>query len=144
MTSAMACFVSSCAVPVNTPRSGNGHWYCQAHRPATRVVHVSSQEFRDDPTAKYVGRRVNRARDPRCRVESPWANPYTIDEFGIDGALANYETLARTLIVSPAGQDKLMELDGFALGCWCVVKGDEPCHARILVKLISEILMARI
>lgn len=30
------------------------------------------------------------------------------------------------------------ELRGKVLGCWCKVKGDEPCHGDVLLKIANE------
>lgn len=105
---------------------------------ATRVVHVNSPEFRHDPTAIYIGRAVNRAKDPRCRVASTWANPYHADSAGgIAGAIEDFETMMRQAIQKKApAAVRLGELRGKVLGCWCHPK---PCHGDVLVKLIREL-----
>ena len=34
--------------------------------------------------------------------------------------------------------DSLHELEGKVLGCWCKVKGHEPCHGDVLVELLEK------
>lgn len=43
----------------------------------TRIC-VRDAAFKNDPTAIYCGRATPRAKDPRCRVESPWRNPFVV------------------------------------------------------------------
>jgi len=64
---------------------------------------------------------------------SIWGNPFKI---GIDGnreeVIEQYENYIRN---NPYLMERLMELEGKTLGCWCKPK---PCHGDVLVKLIKE------
>ena len=33
----------------------------------------------------------------------------------------------------------LDELDNKILGCWCKIKGNEPCHGDVLVEMINKL-----
>lgn len=106
----------------------------------TRVVHVNSPEFRDNPDAVYIGRAVHRAKDNRCHLGSIWSNPFSIAECGgrVE-AIAAFENFIRAYLrVSGenATSANLMLLDGKVLGCWCHPKA---CHGDAIVKLIEEL-----
>lgn len=97
----------------------------------------------------YVGRAVRRARDPRCRVESPWANPIraragsfvcgcseesvndyrAILEANFDDALENKRADSVEFLRS------FVALRGKRLGCWCV---PGPCHAEELAWMVDR------
>ena len=83
-------------------------------------MHWSSQ-----PRSLYVGRNME------CYVKgtkmSIWHNPFRGPE-----ACHKFEAHIRT---TPQLWDRLEELEGKELGCWCDPK---PCHAHILVKLLTE------
>lgn len=116
----------------------------------TRVVHVNSPEFRDDPTAVYIGRAVRRAKEPRARVNSIWRNPFPINEDLVrQDAIAMFERRVQTLLreggcgltvddwIEPAEWGaRLMGLRGKALGCWCA---PNPCHGDVLVRVIERL-----
>lgn len=111
---------------------------------STKVVHVNSPEFRDNPEAVYIGRKVRRASDPRCNEESPWANPFQLqaeDERRV--VIELFERHLRSRLVGQFGDGwkrDLLALDGKVLGCWCHPK---PCHGDVLVKLIEELKAER-
>ena len=83
--------------------------------PQTRIVH-----FRNAHDI-YIGR------------PSRWGNPF---EIGKDGAwhevIKKYEEWIRN---QPELLERLGELEGHTLGCWC--KPDK-CHGDILLKLLKE------
>lgn len=101
----------------------------------TRVVNVRTDEF-----DVYIGRGVPRAKDPRCRVRSVYANPSKIGPGTTrEDALIDYEDLWRGRLVGKQRRlwrERLLALDGKRLGCWCAPK---PCHGGVLVKLIEEV-----
>lgn len=83
----------------------------------------------------YIGRRMTMG--GWNLPESKWKNPYSVKEYGIEKSLELFETYLR----SNKGLMKCIveELDGRILGCWCVKKGHEPCHGKILIKIINEL-----
>ncbi len=93
-----------------------------------RVVNVRTTEAYD----VYVGR----GRDPRTGIISPWGNPYS----HLDGTMARYRVKTRDDAIrsfeemldrSPQLLERLHELKGKTLGCWCAPL---PCHADVLVR----------
>ena len=97
-----------------------------------RVVHLrrlKGQVVQDCDV--YIGRACNMGgwRLP----QSKWHNPYSVKQYGRDGALARY----RTYIESNSNHllDDLHELAGKSLGCWC---SPSPCHGDILRELFSK------
>ena len=83
----------------------------------------------------YIGRQCFRGgwKLPR----SPWHNPFSVAQCGGSAAFAveRYEAYLRQR------QDlleRLPQLRGKVLGCWCKKRGDEPCHGDVLVKLLKE------
>lgn len=67
-----------------------------------------------------------------------WQNPYSAKEYGLDTALSLYENYINN---NDKLLERLSELSGKQLVCWCVKKGDEPCHGKILAKLFEEKLI---
>jgi hypothetical protein len=68
--------------------------------------------------------------------ESPWHNPFTVKACGsAEEAVMRYE---RYILNNPLLMDRLPELRGNVLGCWCKKKGHEPCHGDVLMKLINQ------
>lgn len=89
-----------------------------------RVVHVSHAPF-----DLYIGRSI---RDYR---ESIWHNPFQI---GVDGT--REEVLFKYLEYIKSSEsllNRLGELQGKTLGCWCVTNEspEENCHGHILASL---------
>ena len=65
---------------------------------------------------------------------SIWANPYKVGKDGtIEEVLNKYETYVRS---RSDLMEKIKELEGKSLGCWC---HPNPCHGDILVKLVKEV-----
>jgi hypothetical protein len=93
------------------------------------------------PCDIYIGRSHN--------INDIWGNPYTtkdskIAEFKVDTkeeAITKYETYLRN---NPELLDKLKDLKGKVLGCWCTNKTEYKetdkliCHGQILLKLLQE------
>lgn len=91
----------------------------------SRVVNLRHEEIGD---AVYVGR----AMPGRGLAESAFANPYRI---GQDGDRAEVIAKYREwLLGSEELLDRLHELRGRRLACWC---SPEPCHADVLVELVD-------
>ena len=83
----------------------------------TKRVH-----YKKEPYDIYVGR------------PSDWGNPFRISKtMSRDEAVDLYENWIRK---KPELIERLPELKGKVLGCWC--KSDERCHADVLIKLIKE------
>ncbi len=102
-----------------------------------RPQHKNLQEWVSDPNNVYVGRAgvvfVDKQRFPK--VASIWANPFKVGEHTREEAIRLYETYIRNKIRTEYGVEKLLELRGKHLGCWCA---PEPCHADVLLRLIDE------
>lgn len=99
-----------------------------AERPtaAPRVIHWRDRDQYGNAT--YVGRAMSR----QGIAGSPFANPYLVD---VDGTRAEVITKYRQrLLGQPALLDRLHELRGRRLACWC---SPEPCHADVLVELVD-------
>lgn len=79
----------------------------------------------------YIGRACNMGgwRLP----QSKWYNPYSVKQYGRDGALDRYRKYIE------ANENNLLndlhELAGKRLGCWCK---PSPCHGDILRELFSR------
>lgn len=98
----------------------------------TKAVNVRTDEF-----DVYVGRCCNRARDPRCRIGSEFANHYSMAEHTRSDAIEKYRKwLHWKFNADPDFRTRLLALKGKRLGCWCKPKA---CHADVLVELIEEL-----
>lgn len=87
----------------------------------TRVVHCKKE-----PYQVYIGR------------PSLWGNPFEIGKHGTrEEVIEKYRHYVKN---DPLLMDKIMELDGKILGCWCSPK---PCHGDVLIEIISEIKAKR-
>jgi len=109
-----------------------------------KVAHIRPQwqtlaEWIEDHDNIYIGRANivfigNRRYPPNG---SPFANPFTIKDYGRDGALVRYEQwIRRELAAKPELAEQLLKCRGKRLGCWCA---PEPCHGNILLKIIEEL-----
>jgi hypothetical protein len=96
-----------------------------------RVVHCRREQFDE-----YIGRAA-----PRFGLAgSKWANPFPVPkgydrERDPDRILERYEARIRS---KPELMAALHELDSKRLGCWCKLRGDEPCHGDVLVRLRNQ------
>ena len=85
----------------------------------------------------YIGRRL--AMGGWNLPRSVWANPFSVRECNGSAveAVRRYDEWIR----HGDGQhllERLEELRGKVLGCWCKVKPDKPCHGDVLVQLLEE------
>jgi hypothetical protein len=78
----------------------------------------------------YIGRSM--AHYVPGAVASKWANPYSVETYGRESALARYRAHIER---SPALAGALDELRGATLGCWCA---PERCHGDVLVEMLAE------
>ena len=65
--------------------------------------------------------------------KSPWANPFQVKRFGLDGAIRKYEAMLRS---TPTLLGQLDQLSDKVLLCHC--ETSEPCHGDILIKAWKE------
>jgi len=83
----------------------------------TKVVHCNAEKY-----DVYIGR------------PSIWENPFIIGKDGTrKEVIEKYEKYLRN---NEELINRIMELDGKILGCWCKPK---PCHGDIIIKIINEI-----
>lgn len=94
----------------------------------TTVVHIKRVNLAD-PDVVYIGRAM-----PRQRLAgSIWANPFRIGETVSRGeAIAKYRY---RLLNSPHLLERLHELRGKRLACWCV---PEACHGQVLAEMADR------
>ena len=99
------------------------------------VVNKRSIGFKPNANQRYIGR------------GSPWGNPFTHlplsrtkAQFHVETeeeSMVRYETwLREKLAKDPQLRQKLLDLDGHELVCYCKPR---PCHGDLLIKLIEEI-----
>jgi len=88
----------------------------------------SFSEWLQQPNTVYIGR--NMSFYVPGATKSIWANPYTVKQWGRDECLQKYEQYVRLHLM-----DRLEELRGKELGCWCA---PEACHGNVLVRLLNE------
>lgn len=70
-----------------------------------------------------------------------WGNPYRVEDHGRGVCIQMFEDdLILRLIKGEITEDKLLELDGKTLGCWCKPR---PCHGDVYVKIIGRIKLFR-
>ena len=80
-------------------------------------------DWNSQPHTLYIGRNME-YRVPGTK-KSIWANPYR----GPDAGKRFEAHVQRNLI------DRLFELQGKELGCWCAPK---PCHGHVLIRLLKQ------
>ena len=112
----------------------------------TTVVNVRTGE----PFDVYIGRAVPRAKDRRCRVCSPWANPFGfklpagapvilgVDAGCVEERLQIYEAALEAMVRRWPDEvvPRLLKLRGKRLGCWCK---PDLCHGDVLVKVVERV-----
>lgn len=93
--------------------------------PKTTVVHVR------DGFDVYIGR--------TCRgfVAQGWQNPFKVT--ATRSRAEAVDAYRDYLLTRPDLLARLPELRGKRLGCWCKVRGDEPCHGEILAELADAV-----
>lgn len=91
-------------------------------------IHEYGASLENAPNLLYIGRNLNMGgwRLPK----SKWANPFTVKEYGREGALQKYQEY---ILNNPQLLNSLPELTGKVLACWC--QPPDPCHGDILVEL---------
>jgi Domain of unknown function (DUF4326) len=94
---------------------------------APRVVHCKREEY-----DVYVGR-LPLPEDAPPGSDGFWGNPW---KAGRDGTRAEViERYERYVLSEPRMLERLPELRGKTLGCWCAPK---PCHADVLLRMANE------
>lgn len=67
---------------------------------------------------------------------SKWGNPYPVEQFGHELAIAGYHAaLIEGRLARITVDDVRAELAGKSLACWC--KLEDPCHADVLLELAN-------
>lgn len=109
-----------------------------------KVAHIRPEyndlkEWMNDENNVYIGRKgivfINNERFPK--EDSIWHNPFKIDtDTTREDVLKKYvKYIKEKLDGDPLLVNKLLELKGKKLGCWCHPK---LCHGDILVKMIKH------
>ena len=102
-----------------------------------RPKYKNLEEWCDDSNNVYIGRKgivfIDGVRYPKN--DSIWCNPYKIiGDISRDDAIKKYKTYIIEKIKKDNLQNKLLELKGKNLGCWCK---PESCHGDVLIELID-------
>ena len=101
----------------------------------TTVVNKRSPGFKPNANQRYIGR------------GSPWGNPFTHlplsrtkAQFHVETeeeSIIRYEAWLREKLANDLNlRQKLLELDGHELVCYCK---PAPCHGDILIRIIEEL-----
>ncbi len=90
---------------------------------AGRVINLKDKP-RPDDYRQWCGKELFEA--------SPWGNYFSVRRYGREEALRRYEEKLRG---KPHLMERLPELEGKTLACWCA---PEACHGAILLRLIEE------
>lgn len=103
-----------------------------------RIQRKRVKGWRMPPNTVYVGR------------PSKWANPYTVEEYGIRLAIINFRMHLNGMMA--IGSKNLVHLRNKNLACWCKlceehkegkplgVECDKcaPCHADVLLEMANK------
>ena len=98
-----------------------------------RPEYDNFREWLQNSNNIYIGRggRIFINKEIFHYKESIWKNPYSVKKYGREKSLELYEIYLKS---NPDLMDKLSELKGKTLGCWCK---PEKCHGDILLKYIQ-------
>jgi hypothetical protein len=95
-------------------------------------VHIPTLRRAGEPYEEtWVGRKYKRP--PYDLPASPWQNPFTVEEYGLDESLRLYEKHVRS---SEELMSQVPDLAGRRIGDFC--KPGKPCHTDVLIKLFEE------
>lgn len=83
------------------------------------------QEWMKDESHVYIGRACHYV----GVTSSVWANPFSVKKYGRDEALRLYRVHVKEKLL-----DRLPELKGKELGCWC---HPERCHGDVLLEILE-------
>jgi len=119
-------------------------------RKLAKVLKVKSEDLTEPPRGSVVNFKSGERCDvyiggpmPRYRLKrSIWANPY--NKAYRKGEITREQSIAmyRQYVLSkPELVQKLPELRGKALACWCA---PDPCHGDVLLELAWEAVEGRI
>ncbi len=88
-----------------------------------RIQMRRTKGWRKPENVVYVGRPTR------------WGNPYSVEEYGREEAMRLFRLLfEQTGVNYPI--DRVTELRGKNLGCWCSL--DRACHADILIEMANR------
>ena len=98
-----------------------GSWTieCENFAPPKRIQRKRTKGWKMPPNTVYVGR------------PSTWGNPF----LGIDEVKRYEERIMYKLLDEESIREKLNELKGKNLACWCPL--DKPCHADVLLEIAN-------
>lgn len=79
----------------------------------------------------YIGRAMTQG--GWALATSEWANPFKIGTMTRDEVIIAYQDMiCKKIRDDPSTIDKLHQLRGKMLGCWCA---PEPCHGDVLARM---------
>ena len=82
------------------------------------------------PFDVYIGRRAKLS-----FTKYDYGNPYSVKRFGREGCLEQYKQFFDYMIINdPIFKEKILELKGKILGCYCKPK---KCHGDIIVEWLE-------
>ena len=92
-----------------------------------KLGYNSLQEWMKDENNVYIGRACHYV----SVGASEWSNPYTVKKYGREECIEMY----REYVIKEKG-DRIKELKGKVLGCWCK---PEKCHGDVLIELLAKL-----
>lgn len=103
--------------------------------PVVVCIKGKKDTWGNNPNDLYIGRAIYMG--GWKLAQSKWQNPFKIKDYNndVDLVLRLYRDSVEK---NPALINDLQQLTGQRLGCWCKVKGHEPCHGDILVELYQK------
>ena len=68
---------------------------------------------------------------------SPFGNPFTVKQYGRQGCIEKYrEWFYKELQLDPIFMDKVLQLKGKTLGCFCKPK---DCHGDVIIEYLEKV-----
>ena len=92
------------------------------------VTNIDLEAWIQEDNHIYIGRTHGNV------VGSYWANEFKVEEHGRDTALRLYH---QKVVNSPQMMERLYDLRGMSLGCWC--SWPDKCHGQLLINLLSDL-----
>jgi len=102
---------------------------------------------RDDDVDYYIGRGHQGASlgDVPVGVNGWLGNPYTLSDHEREESISKFKQDLEEAITDPLIRQKIAELHGQTLGCWCrrVDESEPACHGDVIAEKADEIASER-